>query len=119
MNLATKTAAMEAHESIFYKKITMSLIEFYKLYQEIGLETDFKPVQVMELIESFYHVIKIKTDFLQRFLIDLSNLKTSKPIHMDSIAQLEEQFKCIQDFGVCINLEVVANRLSSSEVCIQ
>lgn len=107
---------MESHQSVHFKLIIESFIEFLKFHQMFGLETDFTPEDVIEMMTMFRHVTKMKTELLERIMEVLSDLHAFKPIKADSLTQMANQVACLQEFGSCINAEVIAKRLSSPKV---
>lgn len=116
IHLATKVAGMEQRENVYYEQIIASLIDFWGLHRSLSLEINFKPDQLVDLIATFYRVTKLKTELLQRLLRALYDLRTGKPIEMKRLTQLPNLVACLQEFSVCINAEVIANRLSSPQV---
>lgn len=94
----------------------MSLIDFWGLHRSVSLGINFKPEQLVELIATFYRVTKLKTELLQHLLRVLYDLRAGKPIRMERLTQLPNVVACLQEFGICINAEVIANRLSSPKV---
>lgn len=109
-------AKIESEESVHFKRIIESLIEFLKFHQMFGLETDFMPEDVIGLLTIFRRVTEIKTELLKHLMSVLSDLHALKPIETDSLAQMVNQVTCLQEFSSCINAEVIAKRLSSPEV---
>lgn len=114
--LIINVAQHESKESEHYSRIPKSLIKFLKFVRQRNIETDFKVEQVVELTRIFQRVIKIKSELLERLLEMASNLRQSKPVQIDEVEEATKEFECLQEFNACINLEVIAKRLSSSKV---
>lgn len=118
-------AKQESHEQLYYHKIVESLMKFLKLYKSLGLETDFTVDQLIGLTSIFQSVIKTKSILLKRLLRIWDNLYHSKADKVDPVVQRLElkaamgQIACLKEFAACVNLEVIAKRLSSPKVRVE
>lgn len=114
--LVTKVARRESAESVHYDRIVQSLIGFIKFVIHHHIETDFTSDQAIELARIFQRVIKIKTELLQNLFRIAWNLRHSKSVEMAKVNAAMGTITCLQAFNACINLEVIAQRLSSPKV---
>lgn len=110
----------ESHESSHCPKIIKSLIN-----KALGLETDFTAHQFIELTLIFRRVMKTNNVFMMRLLRIWDNLHYSKANKKDQVLQRDEleavigQIRCLKEFTDCLNLEVIARRLSSPKVRVE
>ncbi|XP_031633921.1 uncharacterized protein LOC116347473 [Contarinia nasturtii] len=120
---------LESSESAHYQRIVDSLIKFVKFYKLEGLELDFTVDQVIELVLIFERVIKLKIALLKsltrKWVPRKSVIRDEK---VQALAQKDElhasrqlkvyrsQMVCLKEFSSCVNLEVIAKRLSSSKL---
>lgn len=116
--LLVRVVKQESSDNIHYQTIHESLIDFLKLCHANELEADFTANQVIELAVMFQKVVKIKNSYLTRLLEISSNLRDSATLEQDELNGIMGQNKCLDEFSSCINLQVIAKRLSSGEVCV-
>lgn len=116
--LLVKVVEQESKQSIHFKKIAHSLIKFLKFRHLNGLELDFTDDQVTELALIFQNIIKEKNLLIKHLLELSSNLRSSQTLDEDELKSITRQIACMDEFSACINLFVVAERLSSEQVRI-
>lgn len=114
--LVTEVARRESTESVHYDCVVQSLIKFIKFLIYCHIETDFTSDQAIELARIFQRVIKIKSELLQNLFRIAWNLRHSKSVAMAEVNAAMEKITCLHAFNACINLEVIAQRLSSPKV---
>lgn len=100
-------------------------MKFLKLSKSIALEMSFTAHQVIELTSIFRRVMKEKNVLLMRVLRVCDNFYYSKAnekvqvLQRDELEAVMRQIKCLKEFTDCLNLEVIAKRLSSPKVRVE
>lgn len=118
-SLLLKVARSEIGENVQYDQVTKSLLDFLKLQKSIGIETDFTADQVIELVNIFQRILKMKISLLEGLLGVWSQLCDSEAVHEDEINDVMGQIVCLNEFSTFVNLNVVAERLSSPKVRLE
>lgn len=118
-SLILKLAHNEHDENNFYQCIAKSLIKFLKLRHLFGLKTDFTADKVIDLVEIIQRAIKMKITILEELLGISIKLCASETIQDYEIKNLMKRIACLNEFTSCVNLEIVAKRLSSRKVRVK
>lgn len=114
--LILKVAHNEHDENYFYHLIAKSLIQFLKVRHLFSLKTDFTADKVIDLVEIFQRAIKMKISILENLLGISAKLCASETVQDYEIKVVMKQIACWNEFSSCVNLEIVAKRLSSRKV---
>lgn len=114
--LAEDLAEKESRENVHYESIKSSLIRFLQTKQEVGMDTDFTTDDVFQMVKILNELPKKRTEIRENLSKMMSQLRDSKPVEESAITELKIKIECVQETIACVNVEVIAKKLSSPKV---
>lgn len=113
-DLADKLAKEESRENVHYDSIKMSLAQFLRSKQEVGLDTDFTTTDVLRMMKVFNEFQEKRSQISENLSEMISKMRNSEPVEETAITELKIQIECVQETSVCLNVELIAKKLLPS-----
>lgn len=112
LRVFSKSATSESKDSDHMDRVIGLLIAFLKLHRP----NDTVCKQVIELVSVFKRAIQIKAKLFQELKRLLLGIRLWKTVPRIAMHRMQEQFACLKKCTSCVDLEMVAKRLTSTQV---